>query len=399
MADSVTERPFDNFRTAITDPDHFFGRSEFISRIRKLPFEVRILLGGRRLGKTSTLRAVEWSLLDNSSGLPCRAFPVFLSLQVEQPKGLDNFRYVLIARLREAMDRWQKSAGAALREKYRQFLRQIASAEATLGFVKLKVTNPDYDRQLIHEDFRSALLGAIKELQGWVEQSFEGVCFILDEADFIARQNWADDAWSYLRGLKDTDTAIKPYLGILLSGYRDLREYQQQVGSPLFNIAKVEWLAALALAEMNQLVECRCRDEQVSLNDDEVIAIVEWAGAHPYLTHQLLNALFDNQQQQKPRRINNLLSELIQQRDHDFSRWWNASQTTDGFSQDAQLVYRELILQRLGTADSIASSANLPLGKVEDALNLLAGAGVIKPLDDERHEIGARLFEEWVLRQ
>jgi hypothetical protein len=398
MADSV-ERPFDSFRTAITDPDHFFGRSELLTQIRQSPFEVRVLLGGRRLGKTSVLRAVEWSLLDDSPGKPCRAFPVFLSLQVEQPKNLDNFRYILVARLREAMERWQQVPGAALREMYRQFLRQISGGEASLGFFKIKVTNPDYERQLVHDDFRQMLLDTIKELQEWGRQRFEGVCFILDESDFIARQDWADGAWSYFRGLKDTDTALKPFFGLLLSGYRDLKDYQQRAGSPLFNIAKVEWLTSFTDVEMRQLVEHRCRHEQVSLADEELIALGEWAGTHPYLLQQLLNAFFDNHRQQTPRTLKNLMTESLQHRARDFSRWWHASQGADGLVEAEQTVYRELIVQRECTAETLAMSTNLPVGKVADALQLLAGTGVIRQSDEEHFEIGSRLFKEWVLQQ
>jgi DNA-binding IclR family transcriptional regulator len=51
------------------------------------------------------------------------------------------------------------------------------------------------------------------------------------------------------------------------------------------------------------------------------------------------------------------------------------------------------------TAENLVASANLPVGKVADALQLLAGTGVIRQLDEEHYEIGARLFEKWVLQQ
>jgi hypothetical protein len=75
MQNFPLERPFDNFRVAITDPSHFFGRSELLNTMLRSPFQVRILLAGRRLGKTSALRAVEWNLLNPNTGNPRRAFP------------------------------------------------------------------------------------------------------------------------------------------------------------------------------------------------------------------------------------------------------------------------------------------------------------------------------------
>jgi hypothetical protein len=85
------ERPFDNYRTAITDPPQFFGRDEWLGEMRRAPFWVRVLLGGRRLGKTSALRAVEWSLLDLGGPRANRPFPVFISLELEQPSDLPTF--------------------------------------------------------------------------------------------------------------------------------------------------------------------------------------------------------------------------------------------------------------------------------------------------------------------
>jgi hypothetical protein len=91
------ERPFDNYRTAITDPPQFFGRDEWLGEMRRAPFWVRVLLGGR-LGKTSALRAVEWSLLDLGGPRANRPFSVFISLELEQPSDLPNFLFILVDR-------------------------------------------------------------------------------------------------------------------------------------------------------------------------------------------------------------------------------------------------------------------------------------------------------------
>jgi hypothetical protein len=395
VATSSIERPFDNYRTAITEAEHFFGRGELLDEVRSSPFQLRIILGGRRLGKTSFLRAVEWSLLDSGS----RAFPVYIDLQGEQPESLDNFRYIVIARLREAIDRWKQVPLAAAREMYRRFLRQITATEVTLGWIKFKLGNKDYDRKLINDDFKHLLLDAMEELRDWDRQKFDGVCLILDEADFIARQDWADDAWGYLRSLKDSDTAIRSRLGLLLSGYRDLKEYRQGKGSPFPNIGERYWLGAFTDAEMRQLVEHRIRLEQASLADDELIALQEWAGTHPYLLQQLLNGFFDNYREPTPRPLEKLLAELMHRRADDFSRWWQAGQEADGLEGAEQTIYRELIVRRECTAETLATSAGLPVGRVANSLELLAGTGIIRQLDEERFIIGAKLFEQWVVQQ
>ena len=397
MASPVGRRPFDDFRLAITDPRYFFGRDAFLQTMRQTPFEVRFLLGGRRVGKTSTLRAVEWSLLAPLTGGPYRAFPVFISLEVEQPESLAHLRYVLCMRLQEAMDRWQQARKAARRDVYDRFLHQWpGKVTLTLPFQLFKWEFGARERRLMHDDFRRALLRRITKLRTW---QFEGVCFLLDEAEFIVRQPWANDAWSYFRGLKDTDTALKPFLGLLLSGYRDMKEYEQRVGSPLRNIARVEWLEPLHESETRALITRRTEDERVALSEADIVATLEWAGSHPFLTQQMLNVLFDTRQDTSACTVEQLVPALLRQHQHNFAGWWNADQRSDGFGDVERTVYRALVTHREGTAESLAQGTDYSPLQVADALEVLVGTGIVRRIDDERYVIGARLFEVWVEQQ
>jgi hypothetical protein len=402
MQDSLLERPFDNYRVAITDPSHFFGRSELLNTMLKSPFQVRILLAGRRLGKTSALRAIEWNLLNPNTTYPRRAFPVLINLQLEQPKDLDNLRYLLIARLREAIERWREVPLAGMRQMYHEFLSQVKSGEVTLSFlkqlnIKFNINNPDHEQRLNNDSFRLAFLKTIEELR---KLNFQGVCFLIDGAEFIVRQNWASDAWSYLRGLKDTDTAIKPFLGLLLSGYRDLKEYQQRVGSPLLNIAEIEWLTSLSEEETKKLIGDRTEQEQISLTQERITSIIEWSGCHPYLIQQTLNIIFDSHHpESRTHLIDNLIDKLLQHHDKDFSAWWNPGQNSGCFGETERTVYHALVENREGTSKTLAQCTGLSRGEVADSLEVIAGTGVIRLLDDEHYAVGSRLFQKWVTQQ
>jgi len=386
----MNERPFDNFRLAIADPRYFFGREKILSAVTRSPFQVRILLGGRRMGKTSTLNAVTWTLLNTSN-----AFPVFFNFQQDQPKSLDNFRYLLINKLQEAIASY-KGQNRGFRQKYLRFLRQISGGEISGIKAKLNVTNPHRERSLVNEDFREDLLKLIEQLQ---KRKMNGICFIIDGAEFIVKQDWANDCWSYLRALKDTDTAIKPFVGFLLSGYRDLKDYQQRVGSPLLNIAEVNWLAPLTETETRTLINCRSQEERITLTAGEINCIVEWAGGHPYLTQQMLNAMFDDRRGHGTRSTEKLTSNLVRKHDPDFAGWWDESQRSYCFSSIEQKVYQALVSQREGTPQTLARQAQLSEGEVADALEVMVGTGVIRQLDEERYAMGAKLFEEWVARE
>ncbi|HSF74969.1 MAG TPA: helix-turn-helix domain-containing protein [Microcoleus sp.] len=395
MAASV--RP--DFRLPIDEDRYFFGRSHLLSEIERDTFRVRIILGGRRLGKTSTLNAVKRHLLGISKD-ERQAFPVLFNLQQERPKSLEQFRYLLIARLQEAFAEYYAGNQANWQKTYRRFLRQIPGGSIDLGLpkfgLKLNVTNPDCDRSLIHEDFRQDLLKIIKQLQ---QKQFTGVCFLLDGSEFIVSQDWANDAWSYLRALKDTDTALKPFVGFILSGYRDLKDYQQTVGSPLLNIAEVEWLGTLTESETRSLIAYRSQEEKILLTEAEVEQVIEWAGCHPYLTQQLLNEIFDNYPQEKLQFSDNFMLHLIRQHDRDFSAWWDEDKRTYGFGKTEQTVYLALLDRREGTAETLVQTTNLSFGEVADSLEVLAGTGVIQNLGDDRYKMGAKLFEQWVVQE
>ncbi|NET43189.1 hypothetical protein [Okeania sp. SIO2B3] len=50
----------------------------------------------------------------------------------------------------------------------------------------------------------------------------------------------------------------------------------------------------------------------------------------------------------------------------------------------------------MGTAESLTEKVDLSIGEVADALEVLAGTGVIQKIDDEQYKIGAKIFEQWV---
>ncbi len=156
--------PFGNFRLGISNPHFFFGREDIISDVINFPFQVRVLMGGRRLGKTSVLNAIRWRLLTVDDQVGIRAFPVLFNLQQEQPTSLDNFRYLLIQRLRETIQNPQEEEDCDLPKSYRRFLRQISDGGVNVFGIKLNVTNPDKEKALIHEDFSQDLSNIIKEL-------------------------------------------------------------------------------------------------------------------------------------------------------------------------------------------------------------------------------------------
>lgn len=388
-------------RSAIEDPYYFFGRADFLEDIQQKPLDVWILLGGRRIGKTSLLNAVEWSFLDPQPRDLNRVFPVLIDLNLVQPNNLDNLRYLLVAQLREAVERWRQISLAHLRAMYRAYIRQVVSGEVTISFlqqlnVKFKVSNPAYSRQLNDEDFRQALWKTIEELR---KKDFHGICLILDGAEFIARQEWATDAWNYFRSLKDTKNILKPYLGLVLSGYRELKDYQQKVGSPLLGIAAgIKWLSPLTESESFQLIERWKDSEKIPLNDQWISSLIEWTGCHPYLIHLALEIVRDELFDGNPPSFKEVIINLMHHHTDVFAAWWNEDQEVGRLGEEERTIYHALVECRQGSPSSLARRTQLGSGKVKNMLDILSATGIVRKLSEQQYVIGTRLFEEWVKR-
>ncbi|MEL4897728.1 helix-turn-helix domain-containing protein [Crocosphaera sp. Alani8] len=393
--------PFENFRVGISDPRFFFGREDVISEVINSPFQVRVLMGGRRLGKTSVLNAIRWRLLELDDQVGVRALPVLFNLQQERPTSLDNFRYLLIQRLKETIQNPQQEEGFDLAKIYRRFLRNRPDIAVNFGVLKANMPNPGKDQSLDHEYFSQGLSNIIKNLQN--NHDCRGVCFLFDGAEYLVKQTWANDACSYLRSLKDTtNLAIKPFLGLFLSGYRDLKDYHQAVSSPLFNIADIQWLGVLSASDTEKLIRYRCQPYKEQLTDDDINKIInlvlEWGGCHPYLSNQMLNIILDSKEKEKAISDEYLTRSLIKQhRKREFTAWWDEDVHSYGFGELEQKVYRALLEENQATAEILVENINLSLNDIEDALTVLAGTGVIHQLDYETYKIGSKLFSQWVI--
>lgn len=178
-----------------------------------------------------------------------------------------------------------------------------------------------------------------------------------------------------------------------------MKDYQQTVGSPLLNIAEVEWLGTLTESETRSLINSRSQEEKISLTEEEVDRVIEWAGYHPYLTQQLLNEIFDSDRQKKPQFSESFLLHLIRQHDRDFSAWWDEDKRTYSFGKADQAVYLALLDQREATTETLAQQTNLSFGEVADSLEVLAGTGVIQNVEGDRYQMGTKLFEQWVVQE
>lgn len=395
----MSDRPFDSYSTSITDPAQFFGRGDWLEKAEANPLNVWVLLGGRRLGKTSSLRALEYRLMSRTSG--GQSFPVFIALELNQPRDLDHFRFVLLDALRQAIDRWRAVDGTALatsnaqaRNWYQSFLSRISEVRVTLGFIQATMkplASPEKD-ELSDVAFREAIRRSLEELR---DLGYGSVCFLLDEVEFVVRSQHANEIFSYLRGLKDS-SSLKSQLGVVLSGYRGVSEYEQKIGSKLLEISKLVWLECLTRDETRKLAEFRVTDEGVPLDQSTMDFVLNWGGLHPFLTQQILSTAFDQQRSQGRIDPESLKWELLDERQTTFQAWWNADGLTDGFRELEREVYRAIQASGQATVRELVERLGRKPLEVRNSLKLLPGTGVIRRKEGDSYQTGAFLFSEWV---
>jgi len=389
----MSSRPFDNYRTAIDDPDYFFGRADLLKYFREKPGWVHVLLGGQRIGKTSTLRAVEWSMLELPPPDRVSPFPVLINLQVEQPRTADHFRYLLISRLRDAFDRYlrtrdQISWAINSRAAYRKFIGQFEEFKIEAYFLKLKLKAPD--DALKPEDFRKAIQDSIEELE---KERFRGVLFLLDEAEFVTRADWGNDAWSHIRGFKDTDP-LKAAVGFVISGFRGVLEFQQRVGSPLKNIAQTSWMMGFDQGTAHHLIERRFAEERGSLRSGDHAFLWQYSGGYPFLLQQMINALIDVRHEGDPQ-PQAIVRQLLREHNPVFRDWWNSDGKTDGLAERERMVYSRMPDDGTVSLDDLLSLTNVKLVPLQEILQILCGSGLVRESQPEQYQITSRLFREW----
>jgi DNA-binding IclR family transcriptional regulator len=65
----------------------------------------------------------------------------------------------------------------------------------------------------------------------------------------------------------------------------------------------------------------------------------------------------------------------------------------------ANYFYFTLVQKLPGTLQDLAQYMGFSRAKVTDALQVIAGTGVIHQLDNDYYTLGSRLFTEWVKQQ
>lgn len=335
----------------------FFGRNALLDEILSgLPGSARCsfgVTGGRRMGKSTLLRAIE-------------------------------------ADLRHSLPMWRES-GLIVVPIYLDglaFDRPIEPNALWKRIVKeIGVAVGDPKRCEIHDfgDFVSTCRILLERCELAVR-----VVALVDEIEPILACNWADGFFANWRALLSNIPEVSGSFAAVFAGARELGRLQQDMGSPLMDI--LEWRS---LRNFSFSDACRLMEEPVgrTFSDAFKARVFEWTGGQPMLIQYVMHHIVSRDAFDQVDEIDKIARQFISSRGWQFGDWWNKN-----CSSSARRVYR-----RLGDFNNATSLRDLVVefgsGPANEGVEILQHVG-IGLIDEETLEVKklGQMFATWHTR-
>ena len=366
MTSSPKQNPY-NAETPIEASEMFFGRAEALDvivekRIRHAHPISTILIGGRKIGKTSLLHQIRNRLVQQPACGNDIAIPVFISFHSRASWDIVTVFEEIASELARSL-RANKGIQAHL--------------ETTTG------------------DPYKVFCQRLQTLWNQCSERIGSVRFVilLDEADRLLGHSWTPDVISNLRDLINT-SSLKSFVALVVTGFRELHDYAMTeeigIGSALGNAARWTSLSVLTETECRDLITLPVNG---GVEAKVVNAVYEQSGGHPYLTQYLMQQIW----KPDPASITlDSVSAACKQFGKDtrvFPSWQEKFDDLD--SRVYCTLAQEKKPQTLMEIHKQAKDYAEP-GEVEDSLDFLVYTGVIATQDDKYH-IAGTLYRDWFL--
>ena len=256
--------PFLNFGSP-APPERFCGRAEIIHDLIDSILQRRntILVGERRMGKTSVLKYLTHGRIMSAYGLnPLRQIHVFYDYSALSPKTFEEFwRDLLVALGRESA--------------------MIAKQLGALG----------KDFRLNQTTVRMLLAGLHKTHE---------IVFFIDESDTLFTCGLPAEFFSFLADLNDTERVVF----VISARYRPSHYMREGAMAALqfFESARVQELHPLDREALEEFVDRYLPENLKTLGASDAALLQRLSGFYPYYLHVACAKLFDIRNQGRPAR-------------------------------------------------------------------------------------------------
>ncbi len=349
-----------------TPPEDFVGRWPLVERIvadlcRARP-DSWAVIGGRRFGKSSVLKAVEARLLsrlaETEPGERC-VFPLIVDIKGADTAGEGNVYALIVRLLRRAMRRGFVPSVAPPADL------ETAAREDSLSFYRF-------------EEVLESLRDHLEERGGPAR-----LVLLLDEAEAVVRFPWAETLFNQLRSLV-YDGLLADFVRLVLTGASRVVRVRHE-GSPLLNILKIEHLEPIPESAVDELL-ARGGGMPVAAAEE----VKAQSGGHPFIAQYLLHHLWrDDLAQATVERVREVAHQMQRRRAEDLRGWWEAvgdgGQRAYALLAEAQEWVDEPVLL------TEVKGAEQP---VDQGLIALCYHGLVRR-DGNRYRITGTLFMDW----
>lgn len=368
MNASVFRSPY--ITTPVKDPRMFFGREQVLDAIieerAKSPHGLStIVIGGRKIGKTSLLNQIEGRILAQPT---CpdgtKLVPTYLTLQgfeKLEPTGFYSHIVALIVK--------------CVQEQYGVQVDNLSPSNGHDAYQHFCVQLGD-------------VLDCCAETVGTVR-----FVILLDEADRLLDQTWTNDVISNLRHLINT-SHLKDYVILVITGFRELHDFTlteiDGIGSPLGSDVRWTALGVLSKDELQALVSVPIDGK---IQPDAIEQVYSASGGHAWVAQYLMHESFRLASEQ-------ITAEHIRQASNKFNEEVRVFDSWYGkFTELDQQVYRTVACaQGPLLVREVQEKINngIEPGTVKDSLDFLSYAGVVAKNED-RYCVSVQLFRDWFL--
>ncbi len=354
-------------------PEDFVGRWGAVDQIvadlcRSHP-DSWAIIGGRRFGKSSMLKAIEARLLEclttHEPGKRC-IFPLLVDLK---RCGTESERavYAGILRLLHRALSLQPWASFALSE------------------TALHTVTTHHQEEVTFYQFEDALDDLVRRFE--THTISLRLALLLDEVESATSCPQLEPLFNQLRALV-YDGFLADSIKLVLTGSAEVTRVKQS-GSPLLNAVKIEHLAALSDEDIQRLIE---RGGQVP--EDVRTAILNKSGGHLFIAQYLLHHLWDNGLTcTTVAQVEQLAHQMRQQRANDFQGWW------ESVGDSGQQAYAILAAEQNWMEEvTLLHAVQNTMQPLDQGLTALCYHGLVV---QDRHRpwyrIAGRLFYDWFI--
>jgi hypothetical protein len=373
MSAPVFQSPYTT--TPVKDPRMFFGRERVLNAIieerAKSPHGLStIVVGGRKIGKTSLLNQIEGRILAQPACLDgTKLVPTYLTLQgfeKLEPAGFYSHIVALIVK--------------CVQEQYGVQVDNLSPSNGHDAYQHFCVQLGD-------------VLDCCAETVGTVR-----FVILLDEADRLLGQTWTNDVISNLRDLINT-SHLKDYVILVITGFRELHDFAlteiEGIGSPLGSDVRWTCLGVLSKDELQALVSVPIDGK---ILPDAIEQVYSASGGHAWVAQYLMHESFRLTSEQ-------ITAEHIRQASNKFNEEVRVFDSWYGkFTELDRQVYRTVACtQGPLLVSEVQEKINngIERGTIKDSLDFLSYAGVVAKNEDakngDRYCVSVQLFRDWFL--